>query len=246
MNVPLRCLIVDDEKLAQELLASYVQKMPNLELVATCSTALAAMQVLQTESIDLLFLDIQMPDLTGLDFLRNLRQPPATILTTAYSEYALEGYELNVVDYLLKPIEFQRFFQAVSKVQLPQNKTPQIIDNQTTINQKSTTPEYFFVKSDSKIIKIEIANILYVEALQKYIRIHTKTERIIALMSISKMLEELPATQFVRIHRSYLIQLRHIENVEGNMVRINGKTLPISKGQRELFMERLREQGLNF
>lgn len=241
----LRCLIVDDEKLAQELLSTYVQKMPNLELVATCSTALQAMQVLQSQTVDLLFLDIQMPDLTGLEFLRSLRHPPATILTTAYSEYAVESYELDVVDYLLKPIEFERFFQAVNKVNLTNNHTQTAV-NQSITNIQNTTKDHFFVKADSKIIKVNIGDILYIEALQKYVRIHTTQQRIVTLLSLSKILEELPAEQFIRIHRSYIIHLQHIENVEGNMVKIGEQKLPISKGQREEFMQRLRNKGLNF
>lgn len=242
----LRCLIVDDEKLAQELLRTYVHKMPNLELVNTASTALEAMQILQAEQVDLLFLDIQMPDLTGLEFLRSLRHPPATILTTAYSEYAVESYELQVIGYLLKPIEFERFFQAVHKAANQLQNNIQTVDKQPIKVKELIKKDYFFVKADSKIVKVNINEILYIEALQKYVRIHTQQERIVTLLSLSKILEELPSNQFIRIHRSYIINLEQIENVEGNMVKIMNQKLPISKGQRDTFMEHLRANGLNF
>ena len=242
------CLIVDDERLAQELLENYVQKIPYLECVATCSTALEAMQYLAQNQIGILFLDIQMPDLTGIDFLRSLNQKPATILTTAYSEYALESYELAVVDYLLKPIEFDRFFKAVTKAITgisTTNPTPNLVP---PIPSSETAPSqnYFFIKTDKKIVKIAFDEVLYIEALQKYIRIHTLDKRIVSLFSLSKIQELLPKEQFIRIHRSFIINIDKMDSLEGNMVKIGAHILPISKGQKEAFMALLKQKGLFF
>lgn len=230
------CLIVDDERLAQELLESYVQKIPNLVHVASCSSALEAMQYLAQHSVDILFLDIQMPDLTGIEFLRTVKNIPATILTTAYSEYALEGYELSVVDYLLKPIEFDRFFKAVMKI-VGSSPVPTSLD---TVSQ----PNYFFIKTDQKIVKIAFEEVLFIEALQKYIRIHTTTKRVVSLFSLSKIQELLPENQFIRIHRSYLLNIDKMDSLEGNMVKIGEHILPISKGQKDNFMTLLKSKGL--
>lgn len=241
-----KCLVVDDERLAQELLTTYIQKIPFLEEVATCSTALEAMQYLAQHQVDILFLDIQMPDLTGIEFLRTVKNVPATVLTTAYSEYALEGYELSVVDYLLKPIEFDRFFQAVMKVVGATAATPTAVPTPSVVTNTPTPPDYFFIKTDQKIVKIAFDDVLFIEALQKYIRIHTTTKRIVSLFSLSKIQELLPPTQFTRIHRSYLLNIDKMDSLEGNMVRIGTHTLPISKGQKEGFMTLLKEKGLFF
>lgn len=237
-----KCLIVDDEKLARELLESYVRKIPYLEVAGMCGTAIEAMKALQSGDIDIMLLDIQMPDLTGLELLKMIKNPPMTILTTAYSEYALEGFELDVVDYLVKPIEFERFFKAISKcMDRAEQQTPQVI-----VQQQSTSKQdsYIFIKSDQKIHRVELADILYIEALQKYIRIYTKKEKLITLLSLSKVMESLPAAQFVRIHRSYIVNLNNLDNIEGNMVRIGTHTLPISKGQKEGFMELVFGKGI--
>ncbi len=236
-----KCLIVDDEQLARDLLESYVNKIEYLELVETCSSAIEAMQVLQQQEIDILFLDIHMPDLSGIELLKMLKKRPATIFTTAYSEYALEGYELEVVDYLVKPIEFDRFFKAVSKAMgALQKNQPILLQNRAPIDTQET---YFFVKSDAKIIRIAFDDVLFIEALQKYIRIYTTKEKITTLLSITKVLELLPAQQFYRIHRSYVLNIDKIDNIEGNMVKIGPHTLTISKGQREGFFEVVKSKG---
>lgn len=234
--------MVDDETLARELLMAHIAKMPHLAIVATCSNAIEAKLALEKHQPDILFLDIQMPHLTGIDLLRMLKKSPATILTTAYSEYALEGYELDVIDYLLKPIEFERFFKAVSKA-------IEWLDRGYDLTTHSiTTPaepqnNYFFVKSDYKMVKVVFNEILFIEALQKYVRIHTTTTRIITLMSMSQLEETLPAGQFVRIHRSYIVNLDKIDSIEGNIVHIAKHELPISKGQRDAFLEWIKKKG---
>lgn len=239
-----KCLIVDDERLAQELIENYIKKIPYLEVIAACSTAMEAMQQLAQNKVDIMFLDIQMPDITGIDFLRSLKNAPATIFTTAYSEYALDGYELGLVDYLLKPIEFDRFFKAVTKAVdgLPkQVDLPRIIKTPATI--AKSKEDYFFIKSDSKIVRIAFDDILFIEALQKYIRIYTTDKKVMSLLSMSKIQEMLPAQQFARIHRSYMININRVDSIEGNMVKVLEHKLPISKGQRDRFMEIVRGRG---
>jgi DNA-binding LytR/AlgR family response regulator len=236
------CIVVDDETLARELLMAHIAKMPHLAIVATCANAIETKLALEKHQPDILFLDIQMPHLTGIDLLRMLKKSPATILTTAYSEYALEGYELDVIDYLLKPIEFERFFKAVSKA-------IEWLDRGYDLTTHSiTTPaepqnNYFFVKSDYKMVKVVFNEILFIEALQKYVRIYTTTTRIITLMSMSQLEETLPTGQFVRIHRSYIVNLDKIDSIEGNIVRIAKHELPISKGQRETFLDWIKKKG---
>ncbi len=245
------CIVVDDESLARQLLAVHLAKIPNLELVASCADAVEARFVLQQHQPDILFLDIQMPDLTGFELLKMLTKRPATILTTAFSEYALEGFELDVLDYLLKPIEFERFFKAVSKavdwIDRGQTLVAQTLVPPTLApveaNQKA---DYFFVKSDYKIVKVIFADILYIEALQKYVRIHTPTERIVTLISMSQLDKMLETDQFYRIHRSFIINLEKIEHIEGHQVRIGKANLPVSKGQWEAFLEKIRKKGLGW
>lgn len=223
-----KCLVVDDERLAQQLLEKYIDQTLFLEWVASCSSSMEAMMVLQQEELDLMFLDIQMPHLTGIEFLRSLKQSPPTIFTTAYSDYAVESYELGILDYLMKPIEFERFFKAVSKI-LSINSAPiSLVETFHTLPK----PTYFFIKSDSRLVRIEFADLLFIEALQKYIRIHTKQKRMISLVSLSKIETQLPNDQFIRIHRSYIINISKIDSVEGNFIMINKHQLPISKGKR--------------
>lgn len=238
------CIIVDDEALARELLAGHIAKILHLEILATCANAIEAKFALEKYQPDILFLDIQMPNLSGLDLLRMLKKQPATVLTTAYSEYALEGYEFDVLDYLLKPIEFERFFKAVSKAVEWLDRGKATAYPPTNTVAAKPQGDYFFVKSDYKILKVVFGEILFIEALQKYVRIHTTGQRIVALMSMSHLEEILPVGQFVRIHRSSIVNLDKIDSIEGNLVRIEKHQLPISKGQREGFLEWVQKKGL--
>ncbi len=237
------CIIADDETLARELLAAHVAKIPNLEIVATCPNAIEAKFALEKHQPDLLFLDIQMPNLSGLELLRMLKRRPATILTTAFSEHALESYELDVLDYLLKPIEFERFFKAVSKAVDWLDRGQIVPKNEAAAAPTEPPPDYFFVKSDHKIVKVVFSEILFIEALQKYVRIHTARQRIVTLMGMSQLEEILPAGQFVRIHRSSIVNLEKIDSIEGNLVHIEKHQLAISKGQREDFMKWVERKG---
>lgn len=239
----IKCLVVDDEALARKLLSEYLNKIPNMKVVATCDTALAAHKVLNEQEIDLLFLDIQMPDLTGIEWLKMLPQKPITILTTAYEQYAIDGYDLDIADYLLKPIGFQRFYKSVSRAvkRIHPNITSNPVQTIETLNPPGK--DHFFVKADYKLINIHFDDVLYVEGMREYIRIHTKNQRITTLLSMSKLMKILPLSQFARIHRSYIVNLKNIKEVAKNSVVIGEQRLPISQGQKEQFMERITGIG---
>lgn len=227
------CLIVDDEPLARNLLAEYVSKVPYLRLVATSPNALAAMEVLRKDSIDLLFLDIQMPELTGISFLKSLQKKPFVILTTAYSQYALEGYELDVVDYLLKPITFERFLKAVDKV----SSRVAVQPAEVLKGDNSGTSDFVFVKDGTRLVKVFLNDILYVEGLKDYVTIHTKTQKVITLQRLKSLEELLPADKFMRIHHSYIISLQAIEAVHKGEVKIGNALLPVSESYKKAFKD---------
>ncbi len=240
----LSCIIVDDERLACELLGVHIAKVPHLQIVAICNNAIEAGHQIEKLTPDILFLDIQMPNLNGLALLRTLNPKPATILTTAYSEYALEGYNHDIIDYLLKPIEFDRFYQAVVKA------TNYIGKNKLTEDVAFEKPEelnsYIFIKEGNKIVKVNFEEIVYVEALQKYIRIITTTRQIITLMPMHQIEALMPKSIFIRIHRSFIINIEKMESISGNTIKINNQSLPISKGNRVEFMNEIRKKGFGF
>ena len=230
----LQCLVVDDEPLARKLLIEYIAKIPSLVLVGTCSNPLEAREIMLSKKIDLLFLDIQMPEITGISFLKSLKSHPMVILTTAYSEYALTGYELDVQDYLLKPITFERFLKAIDKV--TQRATP-AHGTSETIPSSEGEREFVFVKDGTKIIKVKYDDILYVEGLKDYVVIHTPSKKITSLQRMKAMESELPGSKFIRIHNSFIVALDAIESIQKNEVLIGGKLLPISDGYKKSFME---------
>ncbi|MBJ6120123.1 response regulator transcription factor [Pontibacter sp. BT310] len=239
----IRCLVVDDKPLALDILTDYIKKVDFLEFVASTTSALEALKLVEKERIDLLFLDIQMPELTGIQVMKILGEKCRVILTTAYTEYALEGYEHNVVDYLLKPIAFDRFYKAVQKAK-------QVFDLQQTIvaptvvsSPKEEKPaeipvarDIIFVKTEYKIVKLRLDDILYVEGLQNYVSIYTKTERILSLKNIKKMEELLPSGQFVRVHKSYIISLDKIDSIERNRIFIGEAVIPVGETYKDNFM----------
>lgn len=218
----LKCLIIDDEAIAIQGINNYIQKLDFLDTVATCSSALEAADILKEKEIDLMFLDINMPHLSGLEFLESLQKPPITIITTACSEFALEGFRLHVADYLMKPIAFQRFFQAVSKAQ---NifRSQQILDNE----HEATAGMY--VRQGDKFQRIEWVNILYVEGMQNYVKLYFKNKTITIHQTMTSLEDTLPKDSFFRIHRSYLVNISYIDSISGHRLFINGKGLPISK-----------------
>jgi len=240
--VSISCLIVDDEPLARSLLKDYALKVPSLKLLDVCSSPMAAMPILQTQQVDLLFLDIQMPEITGISFLKIMKKRPLVVLTTAYSEYALESYELDVVDYLLKPITFQRFLQAVDKVSSRlQPQTTSIVTEKSSV---APVQPFIFVKDGTKMVKVNWDDILYIEGLKDYVTIHTKQQKIVSLQRLKSLEEQLPIEQFIRIHNSYIVALSAINSVQKNEVQIGQTTLPISDSYKKSFREFIEKNHL--
>jgi len=231
----IKCIVVDDEPIARQYLSDYVAKMPQLELVAVFSSAKEAWEMIETGVSELVFLDIQMPGLTGIELIRTLQKKPAIILTTAYSEYALEGYELDVVDYLLKPISFDRFARAVNKVSGRLEKQAGSSSNGLLpANEKeSATRDFIFVKSGYKSVKVNISDILYVEGMKEYVVIHTKDKKFTKLDRMKNMENFLKEKGFIRIHKSYIVSLKSIDAVFGNTVETGGKQLPLGRSYKE-------------
>ncbi len=243
----LRAIIVDDEPLALDILETFISRIPGtVELVRKCSNALEAQQALESENIDLMFLDIQMPQLTGVDFLRSLQNPPMVIFTTAYSEYAIEGFELNAVDYLLKPISFERFMKAV-------NRAAELNDLQSQgeipeSDEIETGADFIFVKSDKKLVKVKYEDIIYIEGLKDYVIIRMETGRVITLQTMKSLDAKLPSKIFKRIHRSYIVNMNKICAVMGNMIEVQEKGeikhLPIGKNYREELLSLINKNRL--
>lgn len=227
----IRCLIVEDEPLARNLLVDYVKKVSHLELVEACATPLHALEVLRTNQIDLMFLDIQMPEITGITLLKTLQYKPLVILTTAYSEYALEGYDLDVVDYLLKPITFDRFLKSVERAG-QRMRSPA-----TTPPSPSETNSFVFIKDGTKLIKINYDDILFVEGLKDYVTIVTKTQKIVSLQRLKALEAQLPADRFIRIHHSYIISIKAVDAIHKGEVQIGTHLIPISDSYRKAFRE---------
>lgn len=242
----LRCIAVDDEPLALDIIEDYVAKVPFLELVLRTENPIEALQLVQSGEIDLVFLDIQMPELTGIQFLKIAGGKANYILTTAYSQYALESYDLNVSDYLLKPIAFDRFYKAVEKVhnQVRISEAADPVAAPVIAGTNNPVQDFIFVKTEHKIQKIQLEDILYIEGLKDYISIFTKTERVITLQNMKKMEETLPNMQFIRVHKSYIISLDKIESIERSRISISGKTIPIGDTYREEFFKRIENKNL--
>lgn len=226
----INCLVVDDEPIAREGMMEYVRQIDYLNPIAQCKSATEAVGLLQKNKIDLIFLDIQMPKLTGIDFIKALSNPPLVIFTTAYSEYALEGFELDVVDYLLKPISFARFLKAVEKAQSYLHARDKEV---------SVTQDFFFIKCNGKIEKILMADVIYIEAMANYVIIHTRLKKYITYLTFSGIEEQLPYDLFVRIHKSFLVAISAIQTIDGNEVITNTMRLPMSKNYKNDVMNRI-------
>ncbi len=223
----IRCLIVDDEPLAREVLESYVEDMPTLELVACCSDAMEALDWLGQEQIDLLFLDINMPKLSGINFYKSLSQKPKVIFTTAYSNHAVEGFELEAVDYLLKPFSFERFVKAVNKVQVDQRE--------------SQTADFIMLKADKKTHKINFNKILYFESIGDYVKLHLEEGKTLIINETLRKLEEMLPKNFLRVHKSFIIALTQLEYLEGNQAKIGEIKIPIGQSYRDKVNALLRK-----
>jgi DNA-binding LytR/AlgR family response regulator len=231
----IRCLAIDDEMLALDLLEDNIQKVPFLELVQKCSGAMEAMEIMRNKPIDLLFLDIQMPDISGIQMLRSLQNRPLVIFTTAFSKYATEGFDLDVIDYLLKPYSFERFLKAVNKVQEFMDMRGRAA-YQANAKEIVASPNFLFVKADYKLYKINLEDILYIEGLKDYVKIYTGDKPIVTQMSMKGLEEKLPAHDFIRIHRSFIVAFSKIDFIQKHMLTIGKKEIPISDHYRdELF-----------
>ncbi len=237
----MRVMIVDDEPLALDILETFIEKIPSLILVKRCQNAIEAFDVLKTEDIDLMFLDIQMPQLTGIDFLKSLKNPPLVIFTTAYPNYAIEGFELNALDYLLKPVSLERFMKAVNKAQ---NQLELQRGESASSNTEAVGDDFIFVKADKKLVKIKYNEILYIEGLKDYVIIRTTTGRVITLQTMKSLEAKLPSNLFKRTHRSYIVALDKIDAIVGNMVEITKKHLPIGKNYREDLLDIINKNRL--
>lgn len=234
----IRCLIIDDKPLAIDILADYAGKVTFLDLAGTATDPVRGLELIRTESIQLVFLDIQMPELNGLQLMTITAGRCRFILTTAYSDYALEGYEHNVVDYLLKPVSFERFYRAAEKARLAMlAAVPATISIATP--ETSKPAEYIFIKTEQRLQKVDLQDIVYVEGMQNYVLIYTEKERIMSLQTFKKMEALLPGCDFARVHKSYLVGLRHISYVERGLIRIAGITIPIGETYKNDFYEKI-------
>lgn len=234
-----KCIIVDDEPLAIEAIEMHIQKFESLKLVASCKDAIKAFDVLRNTAIDLMFLDIQMPEMTGLEFLKSLKNPPKVIFTTAYREYAIQAFDLDVVDYLLKPISFDRFMQAINKYF---ESTPKSIINPYNQSTNKEMDTHFFVKAEKKNVKIIFENVLYIEGLKDYVRIVCKDKTIITKLMIGYLTEQLPDNLFLRIHRSFIVYIPNIEAFSPTSVEVPGKEIPIGRNFRHEILSTLKSQ----
>ena len=219
----IRYLIIDDEHIAHDIIKGYCDLLPDMQLMKSCYDALEAFEYLNRNKVELIFLDLNMPILQGFEFLKTLNHPPKVIVTTAYQEYALEGYEYNVADYLLKPFGFERFLKAVNKA------LDSSTDRKVIPGENNTAPDRIFVESNKKHIQLEIENILYLEAAGNYVKVITTTETIIIREKLSTMLELLSANDFLQIHKSFAVAPRHIRSIEGNTILIKDNQIPVGK-----------------
>lgn len=233
----IQCLVVDDERLALEVMEAYMEQVSFLHLAKLCSTPLQALEYLARNPVDVLFLDIDMPGLSGLQLLQTLKNPPLVVLTTAYTQFAVEAFALNVTDYLLKPIPFDRFLAAVQKVQT------QLMDNRLRTN--GTAPDlkpldgHLFIKSGLKTIRVHLDDILFIEGKKDYVLVHTHQHKIETQLSLTYFMEKLPADQFARIHRSFIVALTKIDSIERNRIMIDRTEVPIGESYREDFIKRI-------
>lgn len=228
----IKILLVDDEYLALNLLEEFIKKVPDLEVIGKLKSPMQALKLLQETTVDLLFLDIQMPTLSGNNLLKTLKNPPLTIFTTAYNDYAIEAFELNVIDYLLKPFSFERFLQAVMKAK----ERLQFLENPMLITSEQNR-DFFSIKSDSKVIKIYFDDILFIEGLKEYVRIVCHDARFVTLESLKNLEELLPRDNFIRVHKSYIIAKNKAQSLEGNLLEIGKHKIPISRSKRDEIVE---------
>ena len=240
-NIKISCVIVDDEPMALNLVESYVEKTPFLELKQKCSSAIEAMEFIKKEPVDLLFLDIQMPDLTGIEFSKMLPKETRLVFTTAFDQYALEGFKVEALDYLLKPFDYAEFLAAANKA----NHYFSLLKGKPQ-NEVSEAKEFLFVKSEYKQLRIKLSDVLYFEGLKDYIKIWLKDnpKPVLTLMSLKSLQEELPETQFLRVHRSFIVSLKSIEVIERSQIIINNQRITVSEQYKPAFLEFVNNNSL--
>lgn len=237
-----KCIIVDDEPLAIEVIENHLNKISGFEIVKKCSSAIEAFDVIKSKKIDLMFLDIQMPELTGIEFLRTTSHPPKVIFTTAHRRYALDGYELDVVDYLLKPVSFERFFKAINKYISVAEKPVQLSSEESSAG---GIREFLYVKANKKVIKIHMSDILFIESIKDYVTIHTNEKRITTKATIGSMEDELPENKFLRIHRSFIVSIDKIDAFTASSIEIGKKELVIGRSYKQNVLKVLNYSGKN-
>lgn len=240
----IKCIAIDDEPLALDKIEDYVNQVPYLKFIGKFSSALTALPFLKENKVDLLFLDIQMDGITGIQLLESLTTKPKVILTTAFDQYALKGFELNVTDYLLKPISFGRFLKAVEKVYDQVNQKSDLSNPNPVISEEDSIKDFIFIKSGSQFEKISFSTILYIEGMKDYLKIHTNSKHVLTLMNFAEIENLLPAGNFIRIHKSYMVAIDKIEVIDRAFVKIAGIKLPIGDAYRKTFRQKLDEQGL--
>ena len=228
----LTCLIIDDEPMARKGLQEYVDEIDFLECVATCESALKASHHLAEKKIDLIYLDIQMPKLSGIDFLKTLKHPPLTIFTTAYTHYAIEGYSLDVIDYLVKPITFERFLRA-------SQKALEFFQLRARAENHPGEEDYFFVRCDSKFEKVFFKDVAFIEALQNYAVLHVPGRKLITYITLTSLERQLPKDRFIKVHKSYLVSIPHIHAIEGNEILMETCRIPISRNLRDEVIQQI-------
>lgn len=233
MNI--NCIIIDDEPLARTGLKEYIADIDFLNLAGEFDNPLSATELIGTGEVQLIFLDIQMPKITGLDFFKTLRNPPAVIFTTAYPQYALDGFEVNALDYLVKPISFDRFLKATMKAK----EFYEVRQENKTIGGATDNSEYFFIKADNKLVKILFDDILFVEALQNYVTIHTTTKKFISYLTFKSVEDYLPASRFIKVHKSFIVAASRIDSIDGNEIRMGDHRIPISRSLKDEVTEKL-------
>lgn len=225
----IKCIIADDEVLARNIVENHVDRLRQLNVVATCSNGVEVYNAIKETNADLVFLDIQMPKLSGIELLRTLKNPPAVIITTAFSEFAVEGYELNVIDYLLKPISFERFLKAIDKYETLINPQPAADLQDSMVAAAGITEPFIYVKADKKMVKILLKDILYLEGLKDYIKIRTAAQQVITYQTLTYFEEKLPDNRFARVHRSFIVGLNHISSFSSSELQIGTTSIPIGR-----------------
>ncbi|MCK4814471.1 response regulator transcription factor [bacterium] len=240
----IKCIVVDDEPLAIRVIESHIEKLNDIELVAKCSNAIEALDILKNNKIDLIFLDIQMPELTGLEFMNTLQNPPSVIFTTAYRNYAIDAFELDVLDYLLKPITFERFLKAINKFyKLSSYKRPETLGD-TSLKHAGSEP-FIYIKRNKTMVKLLLKDILFIESLKDYIRIHTDKESYMTKQQISVIEKNLPDEHFLRVHKSFIVSIEKITTFSPNYIGINDKQIPIGRSYKAYVLNNLN-YGKNF